>query len=92
MAIPVLPIAGFALKYGSVALLGYAIARATSWGRLDQRAEDVMDITPEGLTLRTEHEQLNATWRWRRAFLMNSGKGAAIDATLLGRVRVRRLT
>ena len=50
MPLPLPPLAGLALKYGTIALAGYALARATSHGRLDQRVEDLMDDTPEGAT------------------------------------------
>ncbi len=93
MPVPIMPLAGFALKYGGIALAGYAVARATSHGRLDQRVEDLLDDTPEGLTMRTDDGQLNTTLRWRRVFRMNkTQKGVAIDATALTRVKVNRLT
>lgn len=93
MPIPVMPIAGVALKYGAIVLAGYAIARATSHGRLDQRVEDLLDDTPEGLTMRTDDGQVNSTWRWRRAYRMNrSGRGLRIDATVLTRLRVTQLS
>jgi len=92
MPVPIMPIAGFALRYGAIALAGYAIARATSHGRLDQQVEDIMDDTPEGLTMRTDDGQLNTTLRWRRAFRLNrSARGVQIDATALTRVKVKRL-
>lgn len=92
MPIALPPLAGVALKYATIALAGYALARATSHGRLDQRVEDVMDDTPEGATLRTADGQANATFRWRRVFRLNStGRGVEIDATALTRLKVKRL-
>jgi len=92
MPIPIMPIAGIALRYGGIALAGYAIARATSHGRLDQQVEDIMDDTPEGLTMRTDDGQWNTTLRWRRAFRLNrSAKGVQIDATALTRLKVTPL-
>ncbi len=92
MPVPIMPIAAFALKYGTVAVTGYAIARATSRGRFDQRAEDVMDETAEGATLRKQEGQVNATFRWKRALrLTSTGKGVEIDATSLTRVKVKPL-
>ena len=92
MPLPLPPLAGLALKYCTVALAGYALARATSHGRLDQRVEDLMDDTPEGATLRTADGQANATLRWRRIFRLNStGRGVEIDATALTRLKVKRL-
>ena len=91
MPVPIMPIAGLALKYDSIALAGYAIARATSHGRLDQRVEDLMDETPEGLTMRTDDGQVNSTWRWRRAYRLGNGRGVAIDATAWTRLKLRRI-
>ncbi len=92
MPLPLPPLAGLALKYGTMALAGYALARATSHGRLDQRLEDIMDATPEGATLRTDDGQANATFRWRRAFRMNTtGRGLSVDAIALTRLKVKRL-
>ncbi len=93
MAIPFAPIAAAVFKYGSVVLAGYAIARATSPGRLDQHVEDVMDNTAEGITVKSEDDQINATFRWVRSFRLNpTGRGLSIDATALTRLKVRRLT
>lgn len=92
MPIALPPLAGIALKYSAVAVAGYVLARATSHGRLDQPLEDIMDATPEGATLRTADGQTNASFRWRRAFRLNStGKGVEIDATALTRLKVKRL-
>lgn len=92
MPLPVAPIAAFALRYGSVALATWAAARQFSPGRRDQRAEDALDDTPEGLTARREPEQMNATGRMRRVIRWgNSGPAVEIDATALGRLRIRRL-
>lgn len=92
MPIPIPPLAGIALKYATIALAGYALARATSHGRLDQRVEDLMDETPEGATLRTADGQTNATFRWRRILRLNStGRGVEIDATALTRLKVKPL-
>lgn len=93
MPIALPPLAGIALKYGTIALAGYALARATSHGRLDQPLEDILDATPEGATLRTADGQANATFRWRRIFRLNStGRGVEIEATALTRLKVKRLS
>lgn len=92
MPVPFMPIAGIALKYGAVALTGYALARATSHGRLDQRIEDLFDETSEGVTLRTDVGQANATFRWKRALrLISTGKGVQFDAVALTRLKVTPL-
>jgi hypothetical protein len=54
MALPLAPIAGFALRYGAVALTAYAIARVAERGQRDQRAEDAMDDLPEGVRVHRE--------------------------------------
>ena len=96
MALPLAPIATplvtTALRYGAVALAGYAIARSVEKGRRDQRAEDALDDVPEGLTARREREQVNATHRFRRVFRLGPmGPGVEIDATTLTRIRFRKV-
>lgn len=92
MPLPVAPIAAFALRYGGVALAAWAATRQFSSGRRDQRAEDAFDETPEGLTARRDTEQMNATGRMRRVIRWGDGGPALeIDATALGRLRIRRL-
>jgi hypothetical protein len=93
MALPISPIAGFALRYGAVALAGYALSRGVVRGRTDQRAEDALDDVPEGLTSHRpyDRDQVNATGRFRRIVRFGrSGPGIEIDATILGRIRFRR--
>ncbi len=92
MPLPLAPITAIGLRYGAVALAGYAMARSVEKGRRDQRAEDALDETPEGLTARREAEQLNATHRFRRVFrLGTSGTGLEIDATTLTRIRIKKV-
>ncbi|GGD20800.1 hypothetical protein [Sinisalibacter lacisalsi] len=92
MPLPLAPITAIALRYGTVALASYAIARSVERGHRDQRAEDALDETPEGLTARREAEQVNATGRMRRVIRFGEGgPGIEIDATALGRVRFRRV-
>ncbi len=95
MALPPLapPVAAFALRYGTVALAGYAIARTVEKGRRDQRAEDALDEVPEGLTARRDPpEQVNATHRFCRVIRLGStGPAIEIDATTLTRIRFRKV-
>ncbi len=92
MAIQLAPIAGIALRYGAVALATYAATRAITPGRLDQNVEDAMDETPEGMTLRREKGQTNATGRWTRSVRVGAtGPGVKIDATGFARIKVTRL-
>ncbi len=94
MALPLVPIAGIALRYGAVALAAYAATRAISPGRTDQRAEDAMDSLPEGLTRHAprDRDQMNGTVRFRRVIRFGStGPAVEIDAAALGRIRFRRV-
>lgn len=92
MPLPLTPIAGLALRYGAVAVATYAVARRMDRGRFDQRAEDALDTVEEGVTLRREGEQLNATGRFRRVIrLGQDGPGVELDITGLTRIRVKRV-
>lgn len=92
MPLPIAPLAGLALRYGAVALAGYAAARSFQPGRRDQRAEDALDDAPEGMTLRREAEQLNATGRLRRTVrLGTNGPGVEVDLSSLARIRFRKV-
>jgi hypothetical protein len=92
MALPLAPIAGFALRYGTVAVAAYAIARKSGSARRDQRAEDAMDETHEGLHMRRDDQQLNASGRMKRVVRFgSSGPAVEIDATALTRIRIRRI-
>lgn len=91
MALPLAPIAGVALRYGAVALATYAIAAYAGPGRRDQRAEDALDDLDEGVTLRRDGGQVNGTGRFRRTIRLGTGgPGIEIDASALGRIRMRR--
>ncbi len=93
MPLPLAPAAVLAVKYGSVALAGFLLARRVQRGALDQRAEDALDRLPEGMTaLRPgDRDQANATARFRRVIRLGAdGPGFEIDAAALGRLRVRR--
>lgn len=95
MPLPVVPIAGFALRYGAVALAAYAFSRQVRPGALDQGAEDALDRVEEGASILrpdTEEDTLNATARFRRIIRFGTdGPGVEIDAAGLGRVRFRRV-
>ncbi len=82
----------YGLRYGSVALAAWALARATQTGARDQMAEDALDRAPEGVSFRREAEQSNATARLRRTFRRRSGgPGIEIDLAALTRLRLRRV-
>lgn len=92
MPLPLAPIAGFALRYGVVAVAAYAVTRRLERAHFDQRAEDAMDDVNEGLSVRRGHDQVNGTVRFRRVIRLGArGPGVEIDVTTLGRVRFRRV-
>jgi hypothetical protein len=97
MPLPLAPVAGIALRYGvrygSVALAAWAVRRAMRPGRIDQRAEDALDATDEGLAVHRpkDREQTNAAARFRRT--LRWGKNSyEIDAAALARLRFRKVT
>lgn len=94
MALPIVPIAVAAAKYGSVALATYAFARQIQAGRVDQRHEDALDDVDEGLVLHRprDRDQVNGAGRFRRIIRLGvNGPGIEIDASALGRVKLRRV-
>jgi hypothetical protein len=92
MALPLAPIAGVALRYGVVALAAYAVTRAADPARRDQRAEDAHDDLDNGLGLRSDRGQANVNGRLRRVIRLGpGGPGVEIDASVLGRLRLRRV-
>lgn len=94
MALPLAPIAVMAAKYGAVALAGYAVARQIQPGRTDQNVEDAFDELAEGISAHRprDREQMNGAVRFRRVLRLGAhGPGIEIDASALGRIRLRRL-
>lgn len=92
MPLPLAPIAVFAVKYGTIAMTTYALARATEVGRRDQRAEDALDDLPDGTTIRRDGDTRNVTARLRRVIrLGKDGPGVEIDASVLGRLKVKKV-
>lgn len=95
MAIPIVPLAGAVLKYGPLAAAGVAAVaylRAQP-GHADERAEDLLDEVDEGVSATRSHEgrQVNTRGRFRRVIRAGRhGPGVEIDASFLGRVRLRR--
>ncbi|MCH2078458.1 MAG: hypothetical protein MK180_16550 [Rhodobacteraceae bacterium] len=88
MALPLAPISGVALRYGAVALATYAAARSIPKLRRDQSVEDSLDTVEEGVEMRRDPEQVNATGRYRRVLRVGR-RAVEIDATALARVRIR---
>lgn len=92
MPLPIAPIAGIALRYGAVALASYALTRGLQRAPYDQRAEDAMEDVPEGLAARRDEGRMAGSGRMRRVIrLGTNGPGIEIDATALGRIKLRRV-
>ena len=92
MPLPLVPIAVYAATYGSLALATWKVAQKVERGRRDQRAEDALDDVQEGLTIRRETDQANGTARILRVFrFSDDGSAFELDATLLGRVKFKKV-
>lgn len=92
MPLPIAPIAGLALRYGAVAVATYAVARRLDRGCYDQRAQDALDELDEGVTLRRDGDQVDATGRFRRVIRVgHDGPGVEVDITGLTRIKLRRV-
>ncbi|HHS89582.1 MAG TPA: hypothetical protein ENJ26_04360 [Rhodobacteraceae bacterium] len=92
MPLPIAPIAGFALRYGAVAVAAYAVSRRVDRGFRDQRAEDALDELNEGVSVRRDAEQTNVAGRFCRVIRIgDDGPGVEIDISALGRIRLRRV-
>lgn len=92
MPLPLAPIAGFAIRYGAVALAAYGLRKALRKGRTDQRAEDALDDMDEGVAMHrpADRSQTNAAARFRRVIRWGD-TAIEIDAAALGRFRVRKV-
>jgi len=91
MPLPLAPIAGFALRYGAVAVATYALARRVETGHYDQRTEDAMADTPEGVTLSRDGQDVRSTGKFRRTIRLGAnGPAFEVEATTLSRLRIRR--
>lgn len=93
MAIPIPPLAFLALRYGAVAVAGYAAARYAKPGRFSPAVEAEMDAAPDGFQVCKAPGQLAAaakfTKNWRAG---RFGPRFRVDGTALARLRIRRLT
>jgi hypothetical protein len=95
MPVPLVPLAGVALKYGAVALAAWAAQAALrariAQGRTDQRAEDALDDLPDGLAAHRprDRDQRNAAMRLQRRFRFK-GQDYDLDIAALARFRLSR--
>lgn len=92
MPVPVAPLAGLALRYGAVAVATYAVTQGIPKLRRSQPVEDALDEVDEGLATRRDSEQVNATGRIVRTIrLGRNGPGVEVDASVLTRIRIKRV-
>ncbi len=97
MPLPLAPIAGVALRYGAVALIGAMVAKRSMKTRdhKDAVREQSFNHIKDGLDLeRVESEdevQLEGTHgHWQRIWL--GQRGIEFDSRILARLRIRKLT
>lgn len=86
MALPIIPIA---LVAGAVAL-----ARNVQISPVVQSVEDSLDLVPEGMAARRDPtgQQINGSYRWKRTVRFGkTGAGLEIDASVLGRIKFRKI-
>ncbi len=89
---PLAPIARLAIGAGLATAALWTARRAIQPGRVDQRAEDALDETDEGLAIHQARgrDQTNAAARFRRTVRWGA-HGFEIDAAALARLRIRRV-
>lgn len=86
------PIARLAIGAGLATAALWTARRAIRTGRVDQRAEDALDDTDEGLAIHQAlgRDQTNAAARFRRTVHFGE-HGFEVDAAALARLRIRRV-
>lgn len=89
MVAPLVPAAGIAMKYLTIAAAGYALARMLPNVAPDPRAEAAMDAMPDGLSASADEQATRASFRWRQALRIGT-VGARIDAGVMARLKVSR--
>lgn len=93
MAVQIPPLAFIALRYGAVAVAGYAAARYSKPGRFSPAVEAEMDAAPDGFDLRRASGQLAAAAKFTKDLRAGRyGPRFRVDGTALARLRIRRLT
>ena len=95
MALPLAPIAMTAVRYGAVMAVAYYVAnRSKSLPKVSE--EEAHEDVDEGVSVRhhrsKEGAQANADARLKRTIRFGeNGPGVEIDASALGRFRIKRL-
>ncbi len=92
MPLPLAPIAGVALRYGTVALAAWAVSRRIGPAHFDQRADEALDDVTEGINARRDANQANVTTGYRRVIRFGkTGPGYDIRVDSITRIRLRRV-
>lgn len=93
MAVPIPPLAFLALRYGAVAVAGFAAARYAQRGRFSPEVEAEMDAAPAGLHMAKDSDagggQLAASARFVKELRL--GARFRVDGTALARLKIRRV-
>ncbi len=93
MALQLPPLAFFVLRYGAVAVAGYAAARYARRGEFSPAVVAEMDAAPDGLQMYRAPGQLAASGKVTKTWSVGRiGPRFRIDGTALARLRIRRLT
>lgn len=95
MALPLAPIAITAARYGTVMAVAYYIARRNK-GLPKVSEEAAHEDVDEGISVRhhrsADATQTNADARLKRTIRLGpNGPGIELDATALGRIRIKRI-
>ncbi|OAN79052.1 hypothetical protein A8B78_01470 [Jannaschia sp. EhC01] len=93
MALNIPPMAFIVLRYGAVALAGFAAARYAPRGTLSPAVEAEMDAAPDGVQVCRAPGQLAASGKITKTLRAGRfGPRFRMDGTALARLRIRRLT
>lgn len=92
MALNIPPMAFFVLRYGAVAVAGFAAARLAPRGTLSPAVEAEMDAAPDGMQVRKAPGQLAAAGKITKTLRVGRfGPGFRMDGTALARLKIRRV-
>lgn len=93
MAIQIPPLAFLALRYGAVAVAGFAAARYAKPGRFSDAVEGEMDSAPDGFDVRKAPGQLSMAGKFTKTLRAGRfGPGFRVEGTALARLKIRRLS
>ncbi|GAB5447086.1 hypothetical protein [Gymnodinialimonas sp.] len=93
MALNIPPMAFVVLRYGAVAVAGFAAARWAPRGSFSPAVEAEMNAAPDGVQLCKAPGQLAASGKITKTLRLGRiGPKFRVDGTALARLRLRRLT